>query len=59
VLTPVLAMTHGFSMHSLVSLASVLAKHSKSFALVDAISISVDRIQRNFEPMRNQVEARR
>ena len=35
----------------------VLAKHSKSFALVDAISIGVDRMQRNFEPMRNQVEA--
>src|SRR5580700_1915018 len=35
----------------------VLAKHSKSFALVDAISIGVDRMQRNFEPMRKQVEA--
>jgi hypothetical protein len=35
----------------------VLAKHSKSFALVDSISIGVDRMQRNFEPMRKQVEA--
>jgi hypothetical protein len=35
----------------------VLAKHSKSFALVDSISIGVDRMQRNFEPMRQQVEA--
>jgi hypothetical protein len=35
----------------------VLAKHSKSFALVDAISVGVDRMQRNFEPMRKQVEA--
>src|ERR1700755_1533069 len=34
----------------------VLAKHSKSFALVDAISVGVDRMQRNFEPMRKQVE---
>ena len=35
----------------------VLAKHSKSFALVDAISVGVDRMQRNFEPMRQQVES--
>ncbi len=35
----------------------VLAKHSKSFALIEAISVSVDRMQRNFEPMRKQVEA--
>ena len=35
----------------------VLAKHSKSFSLVDAISVGVDRVQRNFEPMRKQVEA--
>jgi len=36
---------------------TVLAKHSKSFALVDAISVGVDRMQRNFEPMRRQVES--
>ena len=35
----------------------VLAKHSKSFSLIDCISVSVDRMQRNFEPMRKQVEA--
>ena len=35
----------------------MLAKHSKSFSLVDAISVGVDRMQRNFEPMRRQVEA--
>src|SRR5207244_504750 len=35
----------------------VLAKHSKSFSLVDPISVGVDRMQRNFEPMRKQVEA--
>jgi hypothetical protein len=35
----------------------VLAKHSKSFSLIDRISVGVDRMQRNFEPMRKQVEA--
>jgi len=34
----------------------VLAKHSKSFSLIDCISVGVDRMQRNFEPMRRQVE---
>ena len=29
----------------------VLSKHSKNFNLVDALSIGVDRIQRNFEPL--------
>jgi hypothetical protein len=38
---------------------SVLAKHSRSFSLIDCISVGVDRMQmqRNFEPMRKQVEA--
>lgn len=35
----------------------VLAKHSKHFSLEDSLSIGVDRMQRNFEPMRRQVEA--
>ena len=35
----------------------VLAKHSKSFSLIDCISVGVDRMQRNFEPMLKQVEA--
>jgi hypothetical protein len=35
---------------------TVLAKHSKRFSLEDALSIGVDRMQRNFEPMRQQVE---
>ena len=35
----------------------VLAKHSKSFSLVDCLSVGADRMQRNFEPMRKQVEA--
>ena len=35
----------------------MLAKHSKSFSLIDCISVGVDRMQQNFEPMRKQVEA--
>lgn len=34
----------------------VLAKHSKHFSLEDALSVGVDRMQRNFEPMRQQVD---
>jgi hypothetical protein len=36
----------------------VLANHSKSFSLIDCISVGVDRMQRNFESMRKQVETR-
>jgi len=35
----------------------VLAKHSKSFNLIDTLAVGVDRIQRNFEPMERQVES--
>jgi len=35
----------------------VLAKHTKRLSLVDALSIGVDRMQRNFEPMRRQIES--
>jgi hypothetical protein len=35
----------------------VLAKHTKSFNLIDTLAVGVDRIQRSFEPMRRQVEA--
>lgn len=35
----------------------VLAKHSKSFRLTDAISIGLDQAQRQFEPMKQRVEA--
>jgi hypothetical protein len=35
----------------------VLAKHTKSFNLVNTLSVGVDRIQRNFEPLQRQVEA--
>jgi hypothetical protein len=34
----------------------VLAKHTKSFNLFDTLSVGVDRIQRNFEPLQRQVE---
>ena len=34
----------------------VLAKHTKSFNLVDTLSVGVNRIQRNSEPMQRQVE---
>jgi len=37
-------------------MASVLAKHTKRFSLVDAVSIGVDRMQRSFEPMQREVE---
>ena len=35
----------------------VLAKHTKHVSLVDILSIGVDRMQRNFEPMRKQIDA--
>jgi hypothetical protein len=34
----------------------VLAKHSKNFSVIDSLAIGVDRIQRSFEPLRQQVE---
>jgi hypothetical protein len=34
----------------------LLAKHSKHFDLVDALSIGVDRIQRNFEPLKASIQ---
>ena len=37
----------------------VLAKHSKHFSLEDTLSIGVDQMQRNFDPMQQQVEHRR
>jgi hypothetical protein len=37
-------------------LHSRLGEHSKHFSLEDALSIGVDRMQRNFDPMRQQVE---
>jgi hypothetical protein len=34
----------------------VLAKHSKSFNLINTLAVGVDRIQRNFEPLQRQLE---
>jgi hypothetical protein len=34
----------------------VLAKHTKHLSVVDTLSVGVDRMQRNFQPMRKQVE---
>lgn len=36
---------------------NVLAKHSNPFSRVECFSVGVDRMQRNFEPMRKQVGA--
>ena len=35
----------------------VFAKHTKNLSLVDILAVGVDRMQRNFEPMRKQLEA--
>jgi hypothetical protein len=43
-------------LHCSWSVYPVLAKHSKHFSLQDSLAIGVDRMQRNFEPMRLQVE---
>jgi len=57
-----LAMTCGYRVFVCSNMAfagdftPVLAKHSKSFSLIDCISVGVDRMQRNFEFMRKQVE---
>ncbi len=42
---------------SLVVFTPVLTKHTQSLILVDTLSVGVDRIQRNFEPMQGQVES--
>ena len=34
----------------------VLAKHTRSFSLIDSLAVGVERIQRNFELMQRQVE---
>ena len=58
-----LALTVGYRVFVCDNLAfhgdftPVLAKHSKHFNLLDALSVGVDRMQRNFEPMSRQVQA--
>jgi hypothetical protein len=42
-----------------VLLTPVLAKHTKSFNLIDTLSVGVDRIQRTLEPLQRQVETGR
>jgi hypothetical protein len=37
----------------------VLAKHTKYLSFVEVLSIGIDRIQRNFETTRKQVDARK
>jgi len=36
--------------------APVLAKHTKHLSLVDILAVGVDRMQRNFGPLKQQVE---
>src|SRR3981081_4652866 len=56
-----LAMTVGYRVFVCDNMAfqgdftPVLAKHTKHFGLVDAMSVGVDRMQRNFDPMRRQI----
>ena len=58
-----LALTVGYRVFVCDNLAfqgdftPVLAKHSKNFSILDSLAIGVDRIQRNFDPLRDQVEA--
>src|SRR2546428_13408554 len=57
-----LAMTVGYRVFVCDNMAfqgdfsPVLAKHTKRFSLVDAVSVGVDRMPRDFEPMRHQIE---
>jgi hypothetical protein len=57
-----LAMTVGYRVFVCDNMAfhgdftPVLAKHTKRFSLVDAVSVGVDRMQRSFEPMQRQVQ---
>src|ERR1700674_3633184 len=56
-----LAMTVGYRVFVCDNMAfqgdfsPVLAKHTKNFSLIDAVSVGVDRMQRNFEPMWRQI----
>ncbi|HYR88538.1 MAG TPA: DUF932 domain-containing protein [Terriglobia bacterium] len=56
-----LALTVGYRVFVCDNLAfqgdftPVLAKHSKNFSILDSLAIGVDRIQRNFDPLAQQV----
>ena len=47
--------SHYFASTALYTTA--LPKHSKSFPLIDCVAVGVGRMQRNFVPVRRQVEA--
>jgi len=54
--------TSGFTLIGLGNIVSgvftpVLAKHTKQISLGDVLSIGIDRIHRNFEPIQKQVGA--
>ena len=57
-----LAMTVGFRVFVCDNLAfhgdftPVLHKHTKNFIIADALAIGIDRMQRNFEPMRADIQ---
>lgn len=57
-----LAMTVGLRVHVCDNMmfsgdfTPVLAKHSRNLNLIDSISVGVDRIQRNFEPLKRQID---
>jgi hypothetical protein len=57
-----LAMTVGYQVMVCDNLSfrgdftPVLAKHSKNFSILDSLAIGVDRMQREFEPMKRHVE---
>lgn len=57
-----LAMTVGFrcvvcdNMAFYGDFTPVLAKHSRNLQLTDSISIGVDKMQRNFEPLKRQID---
>jgi hypothetical protein len=57
-----LGLTVGYRVHVCQNMAfqgdfaPLLAKHTAKFSLVDALAVGIDRIQRNFEPLRKQVE---
>ena len=51
------AKTAQLSLAFIGAFTPVLAKHTKNLSLVDILSVGVDRMQRNFDPMTKQVEA--
>jgi hypothetical protein len=57
-----LAMTVGYRVMVCSNMAfsgdftPMLSKHSKNFNLIEAAALGVDRMQRNFEPMRRQID---